>query len=324
MKRLGLNSSIRLFGCGVLSALAGLALCSALLMAPSPVDAQSYDFNNGNDTGWTRYDPLGPPLPFGPQAVFSFPNGAYRIQTPPSPAPGLPPAGYGPGRAGSVITGANYTDFYVAVDVLAFDAETDQAFGILARVSNAGLGSLNCYAFTWETGNDLDISVVEGEVPLRQIETDPGRVVLETAKDYRFVFIGKGDKFEARIYELPNVTTPIITATGTDSTYPSGGVGLVVYDNSDLRNNITDATFDNFVAQVAESPKMTISLNSFGEAEVRWLADSGPFRLQSSTRVPNASWLDVDPALISDALPYKVYLEGTDAARTKIFRLIQD
>src|SRR5262245_8309341 len=93
----------------------------------SPVQAQLYfsdDFNDGNDTSpaWIRYDPIGshPQLP--DQAVWTFPNGGYRIQTPPSPLP----AQVGPGRAGSLRPEV-YTDFYIAVDIVNWDDTKDQA-----------------------------------------------------------------------------------------------------------------------------------------------------------------------------------------------------
>src|SRR5690349_763526 len=104
------------------------------------------DFNDGNDNGWTRYDPIGTVLPG--LATFSFPNGGYRIQTAASPAPGQ----VGPGRAGSFRMETSYTDFYITVDILNFDTNVNQAFGILARVTDIGLGTSDGYAMTWNSG----------------------------------------------------------------------------------------------------------------------------------------------------------------------------
>src|SRR2546425_781580 len=133
-----------------------------LLLAAVPLmlNAQlTDDFDDGNDNGWTRYDPIGTVLP--KIATFSFPNGGYRIQTAPSPAP----TQVGPGRAGSFRMETNYTDFYVTVDIVSWDTNVSQAFGILARVTNIGLGTSDGYAMTWNTGGDLDISVFTGEDP---------------------------------------------------------------------------------------------------------------------------------------------------------------
>src|SRR6185503_3825494 len=143
-----------------------LLLAASLMILPSGLKAQSDDFNDGNDTGWTRYDPLGG-LGAGAQATYTFPNRGYRIQATRFPAF---PAAVGPARAGSVREDVSYTDFYVAVDVVDWDNSVRQAFGILARVNTPGLGQTTGYAFTYERGSgvtetsgDLDISRIDGE-----------------------------------------------------------------------------------------------------------------------------------------------------------------
>src|SRR5437870_8481172 len=100
---------------------------SLLLAAtPSALVAQSDDFNDGNDTGWTRYSPL---APYGVPGVFSFPNGGYRIQT---TAPSPSPTQLGNGRAGSLRLDTSYTDFFVSVDLVNWNDSLPQAAGILA------------------------------------------------------------------------------------------------------------------------------------------------------------------------------------------------
>ena len=58
--------------------LAFLLLVAAL---PAFLHAQTDDFNDGNDAGWTRFNPIG-------VGSFSVVNGGYRLQTSPSPNPG--------------------------------------------------------------------------------------------------------------------------------------------------------------------------------------------------------------------------------------------
>src|SRR5689334_7407621 len=58
----------------------------------SPLHGQLFfsdNFNDGNDTSpaWIRYDPIGSHPQIPDQAVWTFPEGGYRIQTPPSPLP---------------------------------------------------------------------------------------------------------------------------------------------------------------------------------------------------------------------------------------------
>ena len=95
------------------SGFAALAVAMiALIFGAHHARAQSDDFNDGNDNGWTRYDPISAVA--GPRATYSFPNGGYRIQTLASPAPSQ----LGPARAGSLRTEVTYTNFFVSVDLI--------------------------------------------------------------------------------------------------------------------------------------------------------------------------------------------------------------
>ena len=138
----------------------------SLLLGAVPVAlvAQSDDFNDGNDVGWTHYSPL---APYGVPGVFGFPNGGYRIQTT-SPSPS--PTQLGNARAGSLRLDASYSNFYVSVDIVNWNDSLPQAVGLLARIGNPGLGMTTGYAFTWSRGTtatsgDMDISRITGEVP---------------------------------------------------------------------------------------------------------------------------------------------------------------
>src|SRR5262249_38223787 len=73
-------------------------------------------------------------------------------------------------------------------------------------------------------------------------------IILDKTNDYRFVFMGSGPYFEGRVYQLPDITTPIIIVSGTDDTYTSGQAGLLAYDNSGARNSTADVTYDNYFA----------------------------------------------------------------------------
>ena len=89
------------------------------------------------------YDPL---APFTGGGQYSFPADgsggfAYRLQSPPSPDP----ANLGVARMGSAANGVNLGDFSLSVDLLAWNDKLDQAFGLLARVSNIGLGTTSGY-----------------------------------------------------------------------------------------------------------------------------------------------------------------------------------
>ncbi|HKQ37949.1 MAG TPA: hypothetical protein VJ063_07710 [Verrucomicrobiae bacterium] len=267
-----------------------------LLLAASPalLYAQTDNFDDGNDAGWTRYDPIGshPQLP--DIATFSFPNGGYRIQTSPSPAPGS----VGPGRAGSLRNDVTYTDFYITVDIVNWDPSLDQAFGILARCKEVGLGSTDGYAMTWDKdGSDLDITAFGNEDP----NTPNGhgvsvsgndRATLVPGKSYRMVFMGVGAQLTAEIYELPNLTTPLASITGSDTTYSSGVCGLIVYDNTSAGTGTTDATFDNYFALSFKPPRLHIEALPFDDMRVSWPAEPPNYVLQATTTL-GTGWVDI-------------------------------
>lgn len=215
-----------------------------MALMPLGAQAQSDNFNDGNDTAnpaWTHYEPL---QPFGAGGIWTFPGGnTYRIQATTSPAPGT----VGPGRAASVLPSV-YSSFYFSVDVVDWDDTLDQAFGILARLENIGLGQTTGYVFTYqELDHDVSITKITGEQPA-DLPGSSKSITLDKANDYRFVFMGVGEHFEGRIYQLPDTTTPIIVVNGTDSSYSSGQCGLLVFDNSSGGAATADATFDNFFA----------------------------------------------------------------------------
>jgi hypothetical protein len=230
-----------------------LLLVPLLCFLASPALAQTFNFNAGNDTGFTRYSPL---APFGAAGTFSFPDGGYRIQAPGSPDP----ASFGPGRAGSFANANSYTTFTTSVDLVDWDNNLDQAFGILARTTTVGLGTTNGYAFTYATdGPSIDISKVTGEQASNLGSAD---VTLDPSRDYRLVFQGSGNSLVGTVYDLADLTTPLATATATDDAYTSGVNGVFVFDNSATKDQPADATFDNLSAsnQVPEPTALSLLL----------------------------------------------------------------
>ena len=317
-----------------------LALGCLLASPPQPLHAQfqSDDFNDGNDTGWTRYSPF---TPYGAPAGFFFTNGAYRIQAALSPAP----TQLGPPRAGSLRADIVYTNFYVSVDIVDWDDTVRQSFGVLARINNFGLGTSIGYAFTYDRGSgvtmtsgDTDLSAiicqpgVSCEIP-SGISTGPSSIHLDPAKDYRFVFTGRGPNLEGRIYELPDTTTPILRIAGTDTTYESGYSGLVVYDSTGSAPDIRpDVTFDNYYATdiyVIEPPRITMTKGDFGEYELSWPADAAGFVLQSSPVLPGTAedWTNVESSLVTLSGDRFVYTMETDPLTVglpqRFFRLVR-
>lgn len=293
-------------------------LCACLgvstLFSPTSAQAQADDFNDGNDTGWTRYDPISAAVPPG-VASYSFVNGGYRIRTAPSPLP----SAVGPGRAGSIRRDVTYTDFYATVDLVDWDETLQGSVGILARVSDIGLGATDGYVLTYNfRGKDIDITRFTNEDPAGGNLTLTGDDKLEVTKGkkYRLVFYGRGSLLGARVFDLADLSTPLLNVTATDSTYTSGFCGLLVYDNSAGATMSTDTTFDNYFAAVEEPPKLNILDAGFGAVQVVWAGTASNFHLQFADKL-TGPWTDIDPQIVfydaqSDTYSYQ---DGSDGNR---------
>jgi hypothetical protein len=276
------------------------------------------NFNDANDNlpvpAWTHEDTIAAAgLPGGcyTGATFTFPGGGYRLF---SPAPCVTAAGSP--RVSSLRTESVWSDFYISVDVLNWDNTIRELFGIAARINTPGLGTTGGYLLTWEeggaalpntTGGDFDLLRIEGEggTAFQMESSIPGQnsgLHLTNGVSYRFVYIAKGFNFEARIYQLPDTTTPVKRLFAIDalSMFPNGYVGVIVADHpSDSPPHACWATFDNFYVAAAE-PRLTIDASS-GTAAVSWSASlDGIWILEaSSTLGPSALWGEIAPNQIT-------------------------
>jgi hypothetical protein len=185
-----------------------------------------------------RYDPL---ASFGSSSSYGFPNGnSYRIQT-----PAFTTAPPGPARAASYLNNQNYSTFSPSVDLVDWNNGINQAFGLLARLNSVGLGTTTGYALTYQpTLHAVDITRITGEQSAATVVSTP--ITLDPAKNYRLVFTGVGSALTGTVYDLTNLSTPLLTTGGSDTTYTNGFPGLLVFDNSNTRDVGADATFDNF------------------------------------------------------------------------------
>ena len=302
-----------------------------LLFQPVAGWGQGDNFNDGDDTGWFRYDPIGmiPGMPSG-VGSWSFPgDNTYRVQTAPSPLPQLPPNGVGPGRAGSLRTDVTYSDFYLSVDIVNWNTNLDQAIGLVARMSDLGPGMSDGYALTYQVADgDIDITRFENENPSGgELQLDGSDVVKMVAgNSYRFIFIGVGSNFTARVYQLPVGRFPIVDVTATDRNTPlftSGYCGVINFDNSG-GSGATDATYDNYLALESEPPRLEISyIAPFQELTLKWLTNNTGFVLQESLSVDPTDWNDIPG-------PYQIFGDsyvytGEDMTnpKQKFYRLIK-
>jgi len=87
------------------------------LSSPASLHAQFNDnFDDGNDSGWTRLEPL---KPHGGTTAFTFPAGnSYRMTSGASPAPAV----LGQSRVGSYRPDTGSSSFRISVDLIDADA----------------------------------------------------------------------------------------------------------------------------------------------------------------------------------------------------------
>lgn len=215
------------------------------------------DFNDGNDDGWTRLDSLAQavdlgliPGPVAPPVEWTFPDGAYRIH---APAPAI--EDLGPARAFSYREDAESADFYVAVDILDWRDDLDQAFGFLVRGSNIGIGQTLGYVVNYNPLQDIE-DEPRGEFQINKVtdEAEDGTLVnaevkLQAGRSYRFAAMFEGSTLKGYIYDREDLSRPLVEITVEDSSYPSGMAGVFTFyrgDNSSDPQNVADTTFDNF------------------------------------------------------------------------------
>ncbi len=237
-----------------------LTLCWSV-HAPALLHAQTINFDDATDSALTRFNPL---TVVGVAPKITFPDDgyggkAYRME---SPAPAVPDAG--PARMFSYLSTA-YSDFYAAVDVVSWDNELNQAFGLLFRAENIGLGQTTGYVLNYDPQQasggrgQIQINLVEGESDNGTIGA--ANLSLQPGHRYRFVLTAVGPAFTARVYDWNDFTAPIALFKANDSTYPRGTVGLFNFYRgnavADANAGRADTTFDNFT--VALAPPSEIS-----------------------------------------------------------------
>ena len=241
----------------VLRALWRASSTLTVLLTVGAALAQSDNFDDSNDDGWARYDPLSG-LGAGSFAEFTFPDGHYRIRALPSPNPGAA----GPGRAGSFRTDVSYSDFYMSVDIFSWDFNLNQAIGLFARAGTIGLGTTRGYVFNYNPRQSDVEGVPQGQVQINRVRNEGAEetiasfnVTLEpTQNDYRFVFRGAGSTLTGEIFTIADALTPVTQISATDDVWAEGFCGVFVFDRTSAGNQPAVATFDNYVAAATQPP----------------------------------------------------------------------
>jgi len=299
-------------------------LLLGILIASPCANAQSYNFNNNSDAGWTHYDPLGE-IGLGPQMYYYPTGGVYHLIGTASPDIGT----LGPARGGSLITTVSYTNFYVSADVISWDTNVHQIVAVGARLSNLGLGTTTGYLLDLDvntsnpTSGDMDIARVDNEAGT-SIEVGPSGITLTPGASYRFVLMGKGADLDGFVYELPNTNTPILHISANDATYTSGYSGLVIAYNgtsSGPEAVAPDAIFDNYYAAAKAPPiPLMISSDSVNKTvTVSWAAYPGCILQSTPSLTGTPVWTDETPTSTTSTINS---FEAPIGAGGKYFRLV--
>ncbi len=232
--------------------------------------AQSDDFNDGDAVGWTELIPL---AGVGGTGSFSIPGGnTYRMQAAASPNQN----DLGPSRIGALREDVTYTDFYQSIDLVNYDQALDQNIGMLARVKEPGLGTLDGYSLTYNpTDQRMFFTVITDEEGVNLTDVE---VLLDPGTPVRLVFQVVGDLFTCEVFELSDLTAPVAVMEFSDSTYPSGTNGIFVAADENDPANATDCTFDNYFA-ASKKPELSTEISI-----IRFEIDGEELILEFSSR----------------------------------------
>ncbi len=247
---------------------AGAAVAGVMLLSGGSLRAQSDDFDDGDDAGWVRINPV---AAFGGTTSYSYPEGptgkGYRIQC--QTAEAIPGAA-GTGRSFNFRTN-EYTDFFVAVDVVNWDDSLNQAVVLAARfrgedtvlepcplgpgACTPGFGVMDGYVANYDPkqfgstagsrlGGQFQINRILHENPAPTYAV--ANVVLTPGKSYRFTFKGVGPRLTAEIFDFEDLTAPLVSIeTDKGTEFPSGKCGLIAFSRD---RTTADMTYDNYFA----------------------------------------------------------------------------
>jgi hypothetical protein len=244
-----------------------LILCVA---APLGTVAQSDNFNSGTlDPAWKRSN-------FNPALVnLSFPDAgdgkALRIQS--SPVPNAAPA------AAMFYRDEVYTDFHMGLDVVDWPGtDKNQAIVLVARATLSGnpaatTGIIMNYDASQYGENPTDRR--QGQFQINMVTNSPAfgtktlsvaEITLQPGRPYRFIFQGVGSRYTGKIYDLHDLTKPLVTIEADDdiqgmqpgggslifeSGFKSGVSGILSFSRQG-QTGTTDVTVDNYFAGPAD------------------------------------------------------------------------
>lgn len=277
---------------------------------------QTDDFNDGDDSGWTRQDSIG--IITGiPNASFGFPDGAYRISAADSPAPGL----MGPSRAASFRQDVSYNGrVFLSVDIKAADPFIQQSAGFLAFVQpNPAPGAVAGYSLSFQPATgDIVLNRITNEAPARLGYAD----LTDYAGDVvRLILIADNGSFCAALFNLDDLVNPIAKVTANDSTYTSGTAGIFVFSDTDDASGPVDVIFDNYRANPITLPELQLTLIGGAGFQLTWPDWALHFAPSHSTTLSEESWQPVLDSEIHSGGGLLFHIGDRTNVPKKFFRL---
>jgi hypothetical protein len=317
-------------GSRVLAALAACALClGGQISANAQVFSDDFDsYSNTTEftaAGW-HLSALNPAL-----VTTTFPtvDTGKGLRIVANPVPEQAPA------VGMWYRTQEYTDFYVAVDIVDWPGtDKNQAMVLFARLTDAATGTvtpnLNPAAGQGVIANydasqygenpgdrrqgQLQINVVQAgfattTLAVAEITFVPGRA-------YRLVFKGVGSRLTTQAYDLHDLIQPLVTLEAEDNTFTSGACGILGFSRQGQTGTV-DVTLDNYYAGPTDpnpAPALALAHPIGGTPQVvtrtpahRWANFHDPAQGISFTA-------QTFPENVIDASATKLFLNGADVS----------
>jgi len=232
-----------------------------------------------------------------------------------------------------------YTNFYVAADIVAWDAgyTNDQAFGLIARANNIGSGQFDAATLNVRINRFGDSAGSRGQTTIYSFvggniggPATAANCTLTPGRKYRFTLSGVSNVLSCAIYDLEDLTWPLYSASGDDAVsqnpflsagpFPDpntgGYCGVFNYSlgGSDPR---TDTTFDNFVASETPPTSVAAPATPHGMSGAPQVVNRSPasfknFHLVASGITFHATTLTTTNAINTNAI--RLYLNELDVS----------
>lgn len=294
-------------------------IASTYLLFLGAGNAQIDNFDDGNDNGWSHFDPIGShPLTPPSWVTFDASSKALNIK---APGQNINPA-LGPSR-GAAFQANVYSDFWVSVDIVDWNPAQRQAIGILARIQpNPSLGNAQGYLLSYQPQeNDIQITRLIGEEPDGYIGEDPPLIPQpEPGVGLRLIFTGTGNTLTGRAYSLSDPDILLAESSGTDNSFTEGISGVLAFDFSNGGNDSIDATFDNYAAG-AEEPYQFATIDARIEEDtllIDFLSKPGTFyAIDQSSNLED--WLEIDDGIEGAAGSDRTTVQVPFVAGSKVF-----